>query len=64
MAEIYSTTNGAVSFSIGVEINRTGRVTSFAHGEINVCNAERVAGELVMLAHAIRDEARRTVILE
>lgn len=44
----------------GVEIDATGRINAFAQGEIDARIAEKVAGKLLELAHAIRAEARET----
>lgn len=50
------------AFSIGVNIDCAGRITMFGEGSFDVRIAEAIAGKLVSLAHAVREEARSAVL--
>lgn len=50
------------TFSTGVLINNHGQPELFCNGELNAATAEQVAGQLIALAHAIREEARSVVL--
>lgn len=52
------------TFSVGIEVYGGAHINSFALGKIDARIAEKVAGKLLKLAHAVRAEARKAALAE